>query len=186
LLALLPFAPAFGATTDVLYITDGDNGTIQAIQGNAIIYENTSLPSQYNPGPTLYAIAVRDTVWLASYHPGEPGRLELNKSLNLTGNSGSVVLIPSGNETLDGAMDGNYNYTIDDENGDIYRYNADWSGTPVLVFTSACNGDWCPGITYDPVNDSFWTTDDDNIYEYSTAGELRGSFVHGFSTGGLA
>jgi len=185
LLALLPMSPAFGAVTDVLYVTDGDNGTIQGIQGDAIIYENTSLPSQYDPGPTLYAIAVRNSIWLASYHPGEPGRLELDYTLNLTGNSGSVVLIPSEHETIDGAADGAYNYTIDDENGDVYRYNADWSGNPAYVFTAACTS-WCPGITYDPVNQSFWTVDGTNINEYSASGDFRGSFAHNAEPGGLA
>lgn len=186
LLAFLAVSPAFGAVTDVLYVTDGDHGTIQGIQGNAIIYENTSLPSQFDPGPTLYDIVVRDSIWLASYHPGEPGRLELDYTLNTTGNSGSVVLIPSQNETLDGAADGTYNYTIDDANGDVYRYNADWSGNPVYVFTAACSNEFCPGITYDPVSDSFWTADETNINQYSPGGESRGSFAHGADAGGLA
>ena len=70
------------ATTDVLYITNGDDRDIQAIQGNSIIEENLNLPTTSGT-PRFYPIAVGDSIWVMSYLTGEPGRLELDSTLTL-------------------------------------------------------------------------------------------------------
>lgn len=181
----LTLSPGVMATTDVLYITNGDARDIQAIQGTAIIEQNLNLPST-SGNPLHYPIAVGATIWIMSYSTGEPGRLELDSTLTPTGASGPVVFLPGSPEVLDGGTNGNSNFTIDDSNGDVYSYNNDWSGTPVYMFTAACSGNFCPGITYDPVSDSIWTSDETNIYEYSMSGTFRGSFSHGDSAGALA
>lgn len=172
------------ATTEVLYITDGDANDIQAIQGNVIIDENLSMP-----GGRAYAIVVRDTIWTAAYAGSEPTRVEFDTALVPTGTSGAMNHPPGSDgapEYLDGATDGVDNYTIDDGNGIVYRYNFDWSGSPAVVFTATCD-EFCPGITYDSVNDSFWIVSNTAIYEYSApTGALRSSFAHLASAGGLA
>jgi hypothetical protein len=180
LLASTLFSQAAYATTEVLYITDGDSRTIQSIQGNVVTNQNLS-----TPGITHYAISVRDTIWTADYTGGTPGRQEFDTSLTPTANSGPFVM-PAGNpEIIDGATDGTYNYTVNDVTGEVYRYNPDWSGAPTTVFTAACI-DFCPGITYDPANNSLWTVDVDNIYEYAMDGTLLNSFPHNNLRGALA
>ena len=172
------------ATTDALYIINGDTRHIQAIQGNSIIFENLNLPAT-SGSPRHYPIAVFDSIWIMAYNAGAPGRLELDSTLTPTGASSTVTYIPNSPEVLDGGTDGNNNFTIHDGNGDVYRYNTDWSGTPVYMFTSGCEA-FCPGITYDPVNDSIWISDTENIYEYSMTGSLRSYFPHSATRGALA
>ena len=181
LLASMLVAQAAQATTEVLYITDGDSRTIQAIQGNAIIAQNLATPGQYH-----YAIVVRGTIWTAGYAAGQNRQEFANATLLPTANSGAFTA-PAGNpEILDGATDGAFNYTINDGTGDVLRYNLDWSGAPVTVFTAACGGGICPGISYDPVNQSLWVADQTNISQYAMDGTPLGSFAHGDNAGALA
>ena len=181
LLASALVAQAAHATTEVLYITNGDASTIQAIQGNAIITQNLAMP-----GPSHYAIAVRDTIWTAGYQAGQNRQEFANATLLPTANNGAFTA-PAGNpEIIDGTTDGAFNYTINDGTGDVLRYNLDWSGAPVTVFTAVCGGGFCPGITYDPVNQSIWVVDGANISEYAMDGTPLGSFAHGAGEGGLA
>ena len=67
---------ATSGTSEVLYITNGDAKTIQAIQGNVVTITNSS-----TPGTTHYAIAVRNTIWTADYGGGIPGRQEYTPAL---------------------------------------------------------------------------------------------------------
>jgi hypothetical protein len=181
LLASALVAQAAHATTEVLYITNGDASTIQAIQGNAIITQNLAMP-----GTLHYAIAVRDTIWTASYGVGGNRQEFATATLLPTANNGAFTA-PAGNpEILDGATDGAFNYTINDGTGEVLRYNLDWSGAPVTVFTAVCGGGFCPGITYDPVNQSLWVADSTNISEYAMDGTPLGSFAHGDDAGALA
>ena len=181
LLASAFIAQAARAQTEVLYITDGDANTLQSIQGGAILASNFATPAG-----AQYAIAVRGTIWTAGYQAGATRQEYTNATLAATAKNGAFTA-PAGNpEIIDGTTDGSFNYTINDGTGAVLRYNLDWSGAPVVVFTAVCGGGFCPGITYDPVNQSMWIVDQANISEYAMDGTPRSAFAHGFSQGGLA
>jgi hypothetical protein len=172
----LGIAGAASAQTQVLYVTNGDADDIFAIQGGVLFDQNLDVG-----GNRRYRIAVRDTIWLGDMDAGT--NVELTLDLDPTGNSS-----PTGvdiNEGTDGATDGTYNYTVESfvSSGDVYRFNADWSGGEMLFTVTGIN---IVGITYDTANGTLWISDENNMYEYSLAGDLLGQFPHAGGLGSLA
>jgi hypothetical protein len=175
-LLLLGGAGTASAQSQVLYVTNGDADDIFAIQGGVLFDQNLDVG-----GSRRYRVAVRDTVWLGDMDTGE--NVELTLDLDPTGNTS-----PTGvniQEGTDGATDGTYNYTVESfvGSGDVYRFNADWSGGEALFTVS---GSDIVGITYDSDNGTLWISDQNNVYEYSMAGDLLGQFAHAGSRGSLA
>ena len=166
---------AANAQTSVYYLTAGDDGVNFAFQNGAAI---NSWSQQTNE----YPIAVTDTVRTLGPNSGDSGsQYTLGGTFTGTTYTNSA---PSG-DFYDGTSDGTSNYSVDFDTGNVYRFNADWSGA-TLLFTAV--GDDL-GITYDPSNSSLWVQNysDGGVTDFSLDGTVLGSFSTGLSdTGSLA
>ncbi len=93
----------------------------------------------------------------------------------------SIFFPISGARIFDGTTDGRFNYGIDDNTGNVYRFDLTWGGSPTLLFQAA--GSRPIGITYDSANGSLWTSDfsDGTVRDYSMNGTLLFSFSSGNS-----
>lgn len=76
----------------------------------------------------------------------------------------------------DGATDGTHNYSVDYNNGGVYRFDTFW-GSPVKIFNTATH---YLGITFDRSNNTFWLSRwDDGVIEHRS---LNGQLLSSFST----
>lgn len=178
-LLLLGAALGVCAQAATIYITNGDSAALQAIDTTTGAISFTA--STHIIG---YPIAVRDTIWI-----GERDNFGQAVEYNLangsaTGNSASLSG-PSYGNFVDGAVNGNVNYTMSafGGSGTVYRTNADWTN-PVAMFN--VGGNSVVGITYDSAAGTLWISDLSSIYQYTLTGSLVGSFAHSGNSGSLA
>lgn len=169
----------------VLYITNGDASSLQAINTStgAIIYSATSAPSDY-------AIAVRNTIWLRPYN-GSLSSHEYSLATGAaTGTTATINATAASEQWLDGTTDGTFNYTLGwtgSSTVNIYRANADWSNAALLFNTSPLSlGSDLMGITYDSASGNLWISGDTTISQVSMAGALVSQFTHTDSRGSIA
>lgn len=172
---LLPAARA----QNVLYITDGDNSKLQAIDitTGSILFDVTTSAG-------ALPIAVRNTITLGSF-----------QTSGLTGeyNPANGALIgslqtPTGtnwNPTWDGAASLTANFTASTAGPgpyNIYQTAPDWSGETFLFST----GIQPFGIAYDSAADMIWISSaTGQIYQFTSAGSFTG-FSFAGAIGGLA
>jgi hypothetical protein len=79
----------------------------------------------------------------------------------------------------DGATDGTNNYSVDYNNGGVYKFDSDWGG-PSLLFETPIH---YLGITYDESNNTLWLSQWDNgvVEHRALDGTLLGSFAVPFT-----
>lgn len=162
-LSSFSFADTLGPTSE-LYVTVWANAGIAVLQGNSIVR------SWATSGTNEIAIAVTDKVRTMGHTSGSIGA-EYTLSGSFTGNrytSGQTYF-------HDGASDGQYNYAVIWNTGNIYRYGLDWQN-PQYLFNAGADG---LGITYDPTNNSLWLSSWGNgtVKNFSLAGNLLSSFT---------
>jgi hypothetical protein len=164
------------AQTETLYVTDGDNDFVKAIQGGSVVDENLA-----TGGSRRYRIAVRDTIWLGDMD--QMPNAEFTLALDPTGDTSPAGLDIT--EGTDGTTDGVWNYTVESFVSDavVTRYNLDWSGGDNVFDVS---GTQIVGITYDSANGTLWISDQLFIGEYDMDGNLLSSFAHAGDRGSLA
>jgi hypothetical protein len=179
-LLILVLVACASAPAAMIFVSNGDSSQLQAINTltGAISYTATT----HTIG---YPIAVRDSIWI-----GQRDNAGQSVEYNLadgtpTGNSATLVGPNYGN-FVDGAVNGNVNYTTLAFNGSttVYQANADWTN-PTSLFNIA-GGDQFVGITFDGNLGTLWISDRNSIYQYSLAGGLLGSFAHSGDRGSLA
>ncbi len=173
LLACLVPTVSNATLIDTLYVTDGDSARLAIINGTSASISNT-----YVRG---YPLAVRDTIWLGDYSANNDAR-EYDLNGNATGNTATYTAVNG----VDGASNGNTNYTLGNafsSNATIYSANSDWTGITTMFNVS---GSGLVGITFDSVFGSLWVSDRNSIYQYSTSGSLLSQFSHSSGRGSLA
>jgi hypothetical protein len=177
--ALLLLAAASLRAQNILYITNGDSSSLQAIDvttGTITFSATTSTIS--------YPIAVRDTIWI-----GQRDNSGLSREYTLASGvaTGNQVNLPGPDlgDFVDGAIKDTFNYTITafSSTGTVYRTNTDWSN-PTSLFT--VSGSDLVGITFDPASGNLWISDQSSIYQYTLAGSLVSQFAHVGGRGSLA
>ena len=149
-----------------LYVIQWQNAGIAVIQGNSIVRSWATAASGE------IAIAVTDKVRTAGHYNGYNGA---EYTLNGTF-TGTTFNSTNYNGTFhDGTTDGQYNYATSWSNGQIWRYDLNWANGQMLFDTDKP----LLGITYDPTNDSFWSTGwgDGMVYNYNRSGQLLRSFA---------
>lgn len=177
-LAVACSAPArsFAGT---IYITNGDAATLQAIDTStgSILYSATT----HTIG---YPLAVRNTIWLGERDNAGAAREYNLASGTFTGNSVALPGPDFGN-FVDGAVNGNVNYTLNafGSGGAVYQTNADWTNPQALFNVS---GSVLVGITFDNSTGNLWISDQSRIYEYTLGGALLSQFNHTGGFGSLA
>jgi hypothetical protein len=177
---------SFAKGQALLYLTDGDSTSLQAIDtttGNIAFSTTTS-----NRG---YAIAVQGSLWIDDISNG--GAFQYNLLTGApTGNSqpGSGT---SDGQLLDGTTSGIANYTLG-FNGtgvvNVYSAGLDWSNMSLLFTTPATTPGSTPtdmiGITFNTATNTLWLSDFNDVYQYSLGGSLLSQFAHVSERGSLA
>jgi hypothetical protein len=177
-LCLLGFATRAQAQS-VLYITNGDSASLQAIDvtTGSILYTATTTTISY-------PIAVRNTIWIGQRDNSGPS-IEYQPGTGApTGNQVTLTGTNFG-EFVDGAVFGNLNFTLTafGSTATVYQTNIDWSN-PVALFN--VSGNDLVGITFDSVLGTLWISDTNSIYQYSLGGTLLSQFTHVTEAGSLA
>lgn len=182
--ALLSVLPAARAQ-NVLYITNGDSSSLQAIDtvtGSILFSVTTSY--------WAYPIAVTSTSINLGYreNPGLSGQYNL-----LTGAALGTPSSPSGSpnwtQAVDGTSDGTHNYTFGSFNATsgssvtVYQTDANWNN-PVALFNAP--GSTPVGLAFDTAAGTLWINDYSHIYQFSLTGTLLSQFAIGNGYGGLA
>jgi len=163
----------------MLYITDGDSATLQAIDTTS-----GSISFSATTHTIGYPIAVRGTIWIGE-RDNDDQAVEYNiADGSPTGNTAALAG-PSFGNFVDGAVNGSVNYTLVafTSSSTVYQTNADWTNPSSLFSVS---GSDIVGITFDSVAGTLWISDSSTIYQYSLAGALLGSFAHSGGRGSLA
>lgn len=176
---LAPLA-AHALPFSVYYLTAGDQGNNHAVQGGAVV---NSWAQQHPGNLGEYAIAVNSTV--RTLGNGNNG-LGLGAEYTLAGAyTGTDYVYPNTSlRFYDGTTDGTFNYSVNFDNGDVYRMNGDWS-SPTLLFNSLdVGGGNNLGITFDATDNSLWVSQwgGTNVLHFDVAGNSLGSFSAGFSS----
>ena len=152
-----------------LYITIWCNKGMATLQGTNIL--NTWSTRGYRE----ISIAVTDTIKTFGHHNGNYGA-EYTLDGSFTGSTYTKGT-GGGTYTHDGTTDGQYFYTADygSSQGAVYKYSQDWQN-PELLFYSGVGSE--VGITYDPLNDSFWLGNwgGGQLRNYDRQGNLINSF----------
>jgi hypothetical protein len=174
--AIVPIAAALvlgaagsaGAQTGTMYIHGGySDGPVSAVQGGVLQNQWSGNNGNFAP-----VIAVNGTIRFSGYTNGVTG-YEYDLAGNPTGNTFTQTV----NDYLfyDGASDGQHNYSIGYNTGQVYQFDANW-GNPTPIFgglpTSVPTG-----ISWDS-NNSLWiyTANDSTVRNYSMGGSLLSSF----------
>lgn len=167
-----------------LYITDGDSRSLQAINTTTggIIYSVTT--ANLNGAPS-YPIAVRNTIWLGS-RDFSGQAIEYNLATGAPTGSQVNTTGVSWSQTVDGAVNGDFNYTFRafTSSTTVYQTNSDWTNASPL-FNLSGNGSFV-GITYDSASGNLWLNDSSSLYEYSLTGVLLTQFAITNGYGALA
>lgn len=168
----VPTAPA--DITSEYYLTSAFDNTIRVLQGNALSRSWTKAGRS-----TEYALAVSATVRTVDYYTQLPaGGREYSLHGAPTGATFGMPVL--GAYFYDGTTDGQYNYAWDVIYGTAYRLDADWTNAVPLFSVGGNTLDYL-GITYDPSNNSLWTSG----YSTSTIENraMDGALLSSFSTG---
>jgi DNA-binding beta-propeller fold protein YncE len=159
--------PAVAQTTPY-YITDGDATTMYVIQNGALQATHTILPMGD-------AIAIRNTMWIASWQDDASAEYTLAGAA-----TGATHTLPATyTQLLDGTTDGvQYNYASQ-WNGsapNVIRADPEWQNQQVLF--SLTSGTMITGITYDPTTSHlFLAVETDNtVREFDLSGNQLNSF----------
>jgi hypothetical protein len=174
---------------NVLYITDGDSHSLQAIDttNGSIVY---SVNTQVNSGDVPFALSVRDSIWIISRYSAPTTANEYTLAGISTGNTVALpASLPS--QFLDGATDGIHNYSLawtGSSSVDVYSANADWSNLSVLFNTGTLSlTSDVMGITYDAASGNLWLSSMTNVYQITLAGVVVSQFaLSSTERGGLA
>jgi hypothetical protein len=162
------------AQSTTLYVTDGDAARLARVQGGSVLTSSTHVRG--------YPIAVRNTIWIGDYNGAQPNAIEYGLNGVATGNTAPYTHVFS----VDGATNGNTNYQLGNafnSTATVFSSNFDWTGQAAMFNV---NGTDLVGITFDTVSGSLWISDQNNIYNYSLAGNLLGQFAHQSGRGSLA
>lgn len=161
------------AQSSALYVTDGDSQRLAIAQNG-----NATIKTTYVRG---YPIVVRNTVWIGDYSASIPAR-EYDLAGNATGNTSAYTA----RNAVDAGTDGVNNYMLGNAfsgNATVWRTDGQF-GNQVALFS--VQGSDLVGITYDMNSNTLWISDNTNIYNYTTGGQLLSSFAHGRGRGCLA
>lgn len=114
------------------YITSGQQGLTSVVQFDALvnawIQQIPNFPGQY-PISVLDTVRIMGSVMDSYSSTGS----EYTRGGVWTGRNFPLALPRA--SFWDGATDGTYNYSVDFNNGGVYRFNSNW-GTPVLLFST--------------------------------------------------
>lgn len=158
----------------VMYVLDGDGNRKPANMFAVDMTTGAIVNSWSNAAPQrTFPIAVWGDVRNTGYGAGETGGLyDLNGVYQ-----GVNYALPGGLPSLvDGTSDGSYNYAVSYNNGNVYRFDRDWTN-PVTFFSTGLPG--IGGISYNPLDGTFWVSMDraSGIRHYAADGTLLGSFA---------
>jgi len=163
------------AQTDTLYVTNGDGARLAIVQGG-------TLQSVMTTYVRAYPIAVRDTIWIGDYNGNSPNSAEYDLAGNPTGNTAPYNPVLA----VDGAVNGSTNYELGNAfgtTGTVYSADADWQNETAMFNAP---GNDVVGITFDSVAGTIWVSDQNNLYEYDTVGNLVSKFAHSSGRGCIA
>ncbi len=165
---LAPIAAWAGPVSE-LYLTAGNQNTIFVVQGGNVVRSWGVVNNNE------YAIAVMGTVQTTIGASGFAGS-EYTLDGAYTGVSSTFPDLP-GTAVYDGASDGTYIYAWDFNQNRVLRFDPNWSNPVALFSIGGSVGDFL-GITYDPLNNSFWISgwNKSEIRDYSMTGQLLSSF----------
>jgi hypothetical protein len=153
------------------YLTAGEQGITAITQFNNVI---GTFFEHFPQSPGQYAISVLNTVRIMGSFLD--GIISIGSEYTLSGTyTGVNFPFPlAGAGFWDGATDGTNNYSIDYNNGGVYKFDSDWGG-PTLLFATPIH---YLGITYDESNNTLWLSQwDTGVVEHrSLDGTLLGSF----------
>ena len=160
-------APLAAGPVSQYFLTAGDQSTNWVVQDAAVV-------TSWAQRTQEYPLAVGTTVRAIGSIPGASGT-----EYTLAGVQTGVTYV-SGLATgnmYDGASDGTYNYGVNWGDGDVIRFDLDWSN-PVTLFSLGAATSYL-GITYDPTNNSLWIAswNTATIYNYTMGGVLISSFT---------
>ena len=168
---LLASGPA-AAQTGRYYLSAGDQHDMSVVQGGTVINQWTQANNLCCGGE--YALAVSgDIRTLAS---GRSNGLGSQYTLGGTYTGTTYPFPVSGAAFYDGATDGTHNYSVDYDNGNVWRTDRNWANPSLLFGTQSSE----LGITWDP-NNTLWTV---NFYTGVVSNwTLGGAFLGGFNSG---
>lgn len=164
------------------YLTAGDQGTNWIVQGT------TATPyDQANDNE--YAIAVSGdvrTLWNGNQGFGAPPYLPGSQYTLAGVYTGTDYAYPVTDPSVafyDGTTDGNFNYSVDFQTGNVYQMDRDWSN-PVLLFDTTFGGFNALGITYDTGTGTLWVSQwgGDQVSNFTLGGTLLSFFNTGFGS----
>jgi hypothetical protein len=163
----------------IVYITNGDAQELQAIDvaTGAINYTATTHSIGYPP-------AVRNAIWIGQRDNSGPSREYSLATGAFTGNQVTLTGPNFGN-FVDAGVNGNVNYTLVAfvTSTTVYRTDPNWQNA-VSMFSFS--GSDIVGITYDSVTGTLWTSDQNNIYNYTLGGSFLSQFAQAGGRGSLA
>jgi hypothetical protein len=174
-LALLWLALSCAATaqTSEYFVTAGDQSRISVLQGHARVRSWTDARSVEYP-----IIVLNDEVRTSGRYISEQGSIyDLSGALLGGPLAFDVTAYP-----LDATTDGNSIFFVDRRTGPVYRCDLDYRNCQ-LIFDP---GRPVLGITYDPTDDTLWTSDWTSrgmVSHYTLAGALLGEWPTGRATG---
>ncbi len=172
--------PLISRAQTILYITNGDASALQAINTSTgqIVFSTTT-------SPLAYPIAVRGTIKLGHRDsPGLTGEYSLGDG-SLIGSLQTHVGTPNWSQSVDGAVNGNFNYTLAAFTGSttVYQTDANW-GNSLPLFT--LSGNSFVGITFDSASGNLWISESGKFSQYSLGGTLVSQFTVTNAYGALA
>jgi hypothetical protein len=153
--------PAEAGPVGTLYLTSGDQGEIEVIQGNSVV--NTFSATSHSE----YVIAVQSKIVTT----GPDGGSQYTLSGTPIGATPSLRL-----SVYDGTTNGVNNFVVSNFDGTVYQTSLNYLKAKAL-FNAGANS--VLGITYDSANNSLWVSGFDNniISDYSLTGVLLASFA---------
>jgi hypothetical protein len=173
--ATLLASPGAGAQTSPYYLSAGQQDNMSVVQGGTLINQWTQANNLCCGGE--YALAVSGDIRTLSN--GNTG-VGVGSQYTLGGTyTGTTYPYPvSGAAFYDGTTDGTHNYSVDYDNGNVWRMDRNWAN-PSLLFGTGRTYEL--GITWDASNNTLWTLNYSNgvVNQWT----LGGSPLGGFSTG---
>jgi hypothetical protein len=159
---------AHAGPLDPLYLTSGDQSSIEIVQGNSVTSFSATSAGQY-------PIAVLGTIQTAI--DGQVSGIGTQYTLTGTAIGPTNPALPCC--AYDGTTDGTHNYIVNYSTGAVEQTGLNFSNPTVLF--SAGGGGTALGITYDGVNNSLWvsswTPGSSRITDYALNGSVLFSFT---------
>ena len=157
--------------TSEYYLTAGQQGAAAVVQASDV---KRTWVEHHPDTPGQYAVAVLNTVRIMGAFLDRIYTIGSEYNLQGVYTGYDFPFVVQGAGFWDGASDGTHNYSVDYNNGGVYRFDTFW-GYPAKIFSTSQH---YLGITFDQSNNTLWISNwDTGVVEHrSINGQVLSTF----------